>query len=155
MNFMAARLEGDVVHLPMGEVRLTGDARERVAGADGSGRSVIAGIRPESFEDASLVAADARDRGTTFKVTIDLVESMGAEQYAYFKVEAEGIESDELRELAEDAGAAEVPSSGEGQVVARLEAASEIQRGQEAELWLDASKLHFFDPSTGRSLAAS
>jgi multiple sugar transport system ATP-binding protein len=46
-----------------------------------------------------------------------------------------------------------VPSSGEGQVVARLDAASRVRRGEEAELWVDASKLHLFDPSTGRSLA--
>ena len=48
-----------------------------------------------------------------------------------------------------------MPSSGEGQVVARIDAASEIRRGQEVELWLDSTKLHFFDPATGRSLAAS
>jgi multiple sugar transport system ATP-binding protein len=154
MNFMPAKLRGDSVQLPMGEVRVTGEGRERLGDANGD-RSVIAGIRPESFEDASLVASDVRDRGTAFKTKIDLVESMGAEQYAYFRVQAQGIESDELRELAEDAGTAEVPSSGEGQVVARLDAASKITRGQEAELWLDSSKLHFFDPSTGRNLGSS
>ena len=154
MNFMPAKHRGDTVQLPMGEVRVTGEALERLGGADGD-RPVIAGIRPESFEDASLVPSDARERGTTFKTKIDLVESMGAEHYAYFRVQAQEIESDELRELAEDAGTAEVPSSGEGQVVARLDAASGISRGQEAELWLDSSKLHFFDPSTGRNLAAS
>ncbi len=156
MNFMPAKLQGDTVQLPMGEVRVTGEARDRLGSGNG-GRPVIAGIRPESFEDASLVAADARDRGTTFRTKIDLVESMGAEQYAYFQVQVqEGkIESDELRELAEDAGTAEVPSSGEGQVVARLDAASKVARGQEVELWVDSSKLHFFDPATGRNLAAS
>ncbi len=50
-----------------------------------SGQTVVAGIRPESFEDASLVPDDARDRGTTFKTKIDLVESLGAEKYAYFQ----------------------------------------------------------------------
>jgi multiple sugar transport system ATP-binding protein len=154
MNFMPATLEGDTVKLPMVDVRLTGDALQRAAGGD-SGRSVIAGIRPESFEDATMVSADVRDRGATFRTTIDLVESMGAEQYAYFKVQESGqLESDQLRELAEDAGAAEVPSSGEGQVVARVEAASRIARRQEAEIWLDSSTLHFFDPSTGHTLAA-
>jgi multiple sugar transport system ATP-binding protein len=153
MNFMPAKLRGDTVQLPMGEVRVTGEPL-RLGGGNGD-RPVIAGIRPESFEDSSLVPADARERGATFRAKIDLVESMGAEQYAYFQVQAQEIESDELRELAEDAGTAEVPSSGEGQVVARLDAASEITRGTEAELWLDASKLHFFDPSTGRNLVAS
>jgi multiple sugar transport system ATP-binding protein len=153
MNFMPAKLRGDTAELPMAEVRLTGDARERAGGADDE-RTVIAGIRPESFEDVSMVSGDTRDRGTTFKTKIDLVESMGAEKYAYFQVEEAEVESEELRELEEDAGVAEVPGSGVGQVVARLEAASPVERGTDAELWLDSSKLHFFDPETGRSLAA-
>jgi multiple sugar transport system ATP-binding protein len=154
MNFMPAKLDGDSAHLPMGDVRLTDEARERAAGVQ-SGQSVIAGVRPESFEDASLVSGDVRDRGATFRTKIDLVESLGAEKYAYFQIEESEIESEELRELAEDAGTAEVPGATEGQVVARLESASRIERGAEAELWLDSSKLHFFDLETGRSLAAS
>jgi multiple sugar transport system ATP-binding protein len=154
MNFMPGKLDGDTVHLPMADVRLIGDAREPVAGAQ-SGQAVIVGIRPESFEDASLVSADVRDRGATFRTTIDLVESLGAEKYAYFQVEESRVEAEELRELAEDAGGADVPSSTEAQVVARLESASRIERGAEAELWIDSSKLHFFDPENGRSLAAS
>ena len=37
-------------------------------------------------------------------------------------------------------------------MVARLEAASQVQEGQELELWYDASKLHLFDAESGRSL---
>jgi multiple sugar transport system ATP-binding protein len=153
MNFMPGKLENGTVQVAIGEIRLTGEEPRRVGGGD-FGRPVIVGIRPESFEDASLLGSDARARGVTFRTTIDLVESLGAEQYAYFQVEqAEDIQSEELRELAEDAGTAEVPSSGEGQVVARVEASSRIRRGDEAELWVDSSKLHFFDPETGQSLA--
>jgi multiple sugar transport system ATP-binding protein len=154
MNFMPATLDGDNAHLPMVDVHLTGEAHERAAAAQ-PGQSVVAGIRPESFEDASLVSGDVRDRGATFKTTIDLVESLGAEKYAYFQIEESSVESEELRELAEDAGTAEVPGATEGQVVARLEAASRVDRGTEAELWLDSSKLHFFDLESGRNLAAS
>jgi len=153
MNFMPATLDGDSVHLPMADVRLTSEARERAGGAQ-PGQPVVAGIRPESFEDASLVSGDVRDRGATFRTSIDIVESLGAEKYAYFRVEESQVESDELRELAEDTGSAELGAT-EGQVVARLESASRIARGDEAELWLDSSKLHFFDLETGRSLATS
>jgi multiple sugar transport system ATP-binding protein len=153
MNFMPAELDADRVRLPMGEVTLPPEVRERVGG-DG-GRQVIAGIRPESFEDASLVGSETRGRGVTFPAKIDLVEQMGSEQYAYFQVQSEGIQSQELQELAQDAGADEIPSSGEGQVVARLDAASEVRRGADAELWMDASKLHLFDPQSGKSLAGS
>jgi multiple sugar transport system ATP-binding protein len=150
MNFMAATLENGRVKLPFGEISLP----EELRGASSHSGKVVAGIRPESFEDASLVG-DAKDRGTTFRATIDLVESMGSEQYAYFKLGGEGVESDELRELAEDAGADEVPSSGEGTVVARLDAASNVRRGEEAELWVDSTKLHLFEPESGRSLKRS
>ena len=47
---------------------------------------------------------------------------MGSELYVYFEIESEGVESKELAELAADSGAAEVPGSGTGQVVARLDA---------------------------------
>ena len=147
MNFMAATLEGGRVKMPFGEIPLP----EELQSVGSRSGTVVAGIRPESFEDAHLVG-DAKERGTTFRSTIDLVESMGSEQYAYFKLEHEGVESDELRELAEDAGTTEVPSSGEGNVVARLDAASQVRRGQEAELWVDSTKLHLFDPETGASL---
>jgi multiple sugar transport system ATP-binding protein len=154
MNFMPGELSGDSVKTPLGDLRLPDSVRGAVGGADG-GRHVIVGIRPESFEDAELVGGETRDRGMTFRAKIDLVEQLGAEQYAYFQLEHEGVQSDELRELAEDAGSDEVPSSGEGQIVARLESASGISRGADAELWLDLSKLHFFDPSGGRNLALS
>src|SRR4051794_5795214 len=152
MNFMPGELDGDTVKTPLGEVRLADEARQRASGGEG-GRSVIVGIRPESFEDADLIGADTRERGVTFRAKIDLVESMGAEKYAHFRLEGMDVQSEELQELAADSGADEVPSSGEGQVVARLEAASGVERGNETELWLDTSKLHFFDPHTGRSLA--
>jgi multiple sugar transport system ATP-binding protein len=152
MNFMPATLEGDTVKLPIGDVRLPQEARERVGGMEG--RQLIAGIRPENFEDAALVG-EARDRGSTFRARIEVVESMGSELYAHFSVESDqDIESQELRELAEDAGGGEVPSAGEaGRIVARLDPNSGVREGEEAELWVDAEQIQLFDPEDGRNLA--
>jgi multiple sugar transport system ATP-binding protein len=148
MNFVPATIEGGKVSLPYGEVELPEGARG--AQVDGK-REVIAGIRPESFEDATLVG-DALDRGIKFKAKVDLVEAMGSENYAYFETRG-GIQSDELTELAEETGAGDAGPREEHTIVARLDAASEIRRGDEAELWVDASKLHLFDPSSGKNLA--
>jgi len=155
MNFMPAKLDGDSVSLPVGTVRLPQELGERVGRREGGG-SLIAGIRPESFEDAALVR-DNRDRGTTFRAQIEVVESMGSELYAHFRVAAEErVDSQELRELAEDAGAGDVPSSGEaGQVVARLDPTSGVREGEDAELWLDSTKIHLFEPDSGRNLTAA
>ncbi len=149
MNFLPATIEGQTVKLPIGDVPLPDGVD------DASGKDLVAGIRPESFEDAALVG-DERDHGLVFKTKIDLVESMGAENFAHFGVGGEGVQSKDLAELAQDAGLAETPSGGGGgEIVARLEAASEIKRGDEAELWVDTSKLHLFDADTGRSLTSS
>src|SRR5256714_3739852 len=153
MNFMPAKLQGDVAHLPIGDIQLTGELRERI-GSTGGDRQVIAGIRPGDFQDPARLGADARGRGVTFRAKIDLVESLGSEDYVYFEVESGGIESDQLADLAADSCAHEVPSSGEGQVVARVAAESQIKRGDEVELWVDTSKLHFFDPANGHNLTA-
>jgi multiple sugar transport system ATP-binding protein len=153
MNFMPVKVEGDTINLPFAKVRLPQSVRERL-GRAGEGRQLIAGVRPESFEDAALVG-EARERGATFRAQIEVLESVGAELYAHFTVESEAVESQELQELAEDAGAGEVPSAGEeGRIVARLEPASGVQEGREAELWVDAERMHLFDPDTGTSLTA-
>jgi multiple sugar transport system ATP-binding protein len=151
MNFMPVRIEGTNIVTPVGTAPLSDEQRRSLEG-DGKG-DLIAGIRPEDFEDAALIG-EQRDRGITFKAKIDVLESMGAEFYAYFSVESqEQLCSKELQELAEDAGTSEVPSAGEaGQVVARLEPASKAAEGQETELWLDTSKIHLFDASSGQRL---
>jgi multiple sugar transport system ATP-binding protein len=152
MNFMPATVEGDSVKLPFGTVRVPGERGSRLSEAEGH---LIAGIRPEDFEDASLVG-DARDQGTTFNAHIDLVESMGSELYAHFTVTSDqAMDSAELRELAEDSGAGEVPSAGEeGRIVARLDPESKVQVGKDAELWVNAHKLHLFDSRSGMSLTS-
>jgi multiple sugar transport system ATP-binding protein len=148
MNFMPASVEGDIVKLPMVDAPLDGRMREALAGAGG----LIAGIRPEHFEDAGLIGSQEA-HGVTFDAPIDVTESMGSEIYAYFSFQGGEVSSDELAELARDSGAADVPGAGAGRAVARLNPESEIAEGSEARLWFDAAKLHVFSPSDGSNLA--
>jgi multiple sugar transport system ATP-binding protein len=150
MNFMPAEVSSGRVVLPIGEAELPEEIRGRASG------KVIAGLRPESFEDASMIDDDLkRQRGVTIEAEIDLVESLGSDLYAYFHVESEGVESDQLADLAEESigetGAASL-REGEEQIVARLDPASKIKRRERAQLWADTSKLHLFDPENGESL---
>jgi multiple sugar transport system ATP-binding protein len=151
MNFLPGELSGDSLRLPIGEVRVSERLRSRLSAGPGGGRGgVIAGLRPEHFEDASLVSD--RSRGLVFRTKIDVLESMGSEYYAYFMVEAERVSASELDELAADAGGADLPRSHGSQVVARLDAASRVRQGQEAELWFNTDHLHLFDAESGQSL---
>jgi multiple sugar transport system ATP-binding protein len=148
MNFMPVTIEGGRAKLPMVEVMAPPAARD--GGTTGGG--LIAGIRPEHFEDAALVSPDKRGTGATFRAHVELIESMGSELYVHFDVESGAVESQELAELAADAGTADVPSAGEGRVVARLDPASGVRQGQDTELWVDVSRIHFFDSATGGRL---
>ncbi|MEA2340683.1 MAG: multiple sugar transport system ATP-binding protein [Solirubrobacteraceae bacterium] len=150
MNFFPAEISADRVRLPMGEVPLPAHLR----GAAGKATHVIAGVRPEDFEDAGMVGAAHRDTGQEFEADIELTESLGSEIYAYFRVEGGAAESDELREIAADAGLADVPSAADeaGQVVARLSPESQVRPGSKSRLWLDTEKLHLFDAESGRAL---
>jgi multiple sugar transport system ATP-binding protein len=154
MNFLPGEIDGDTLKLPIGDVALTDALRNRLSTGRGGGRNgVIVGLRPEDFEDSSLMQETAR--GITFRTKIDVLESMGSEFYAYFNVESERVSSRELEELANDAGAADLPSQEGSQVVARLEAASRVRQGEETEMWFNTEHLHLFDPENGQSLLAA
>jgi len=151
MNFLPGEIDGDTLKLPIGDVPISSSLRGRLQAGKGGGRGgVIVGMRPEDFEDATLVGD--KSGGVSFKTKIDVLESMGSEFYAYFVLEAEKVSSRELEELAHDAGAADLPHQEGSQVVARLEAASHVRQGQETELWFNTEHLHLFDPESGESL---
>jgi multiple sugar transport system ATP-binding protein len=152
MNFFTGAVEGDVIRAPMGDIPLS-DLLRRALEQHGTGRrGVIIGVRPEDFEDAQF--APEGHEGWTFEAPIELTESMGSEIYAHFDFEqGQQLESEELRELQEDAGTSDVPQSGaSGHAVARVDAASNVRAGERAKLWLDTEKIHLFDPGSGQSL---
>ncbi|MTD45013.1 sn-glycerol-3-phosphate ABC transporter ATP-binding protein UgpC [Conexibacter sp. W3-3-2] len=147
MNFFAADVTDGRVALPFGEVPLP----DRLRGV--GDRHVLVGIRPESFEDAALVGEHHEGAAFTFTETIELVESMGSELYAYFTHESGRAENEELADVAADAGLGEIPSAADtGRVTARLAPESEAREGRPLELWLDVERLHLFDPDTGRRI---
>ncbi|HET8979748.1 MAG TPA: sn-glycerol-3-phosphate ABC transporter ATP-binding protein UgpC [Solirubrobacteraceae bacterium] len=152
MNFIPANLNDGSVRLPMVDVPLPREVHDRIA-ERARGHRLIVGIRPEDFEDARRVDADSRARGATFRARLDLVEAMGAEFYAHFGVDAAPPASAELDELREEAGGVEELSDTGGTVlVARLSPQSRATTGEQAEIWLDATKLHFFDADSGEAL---
>ena len=151
MNFFGGAIEGSTIHTPMGAVPLVDELRRSLEEHSTGRKDVIIGIRPEDFEDAKF--APEGHEGWEFDAPIELTESMGAEIYAHFDFDSEQqLESEELRELQEDAGTSDVPSSSSGHAVARVDAGSGVRAGERTRLWLDTAKIHVFDPSDGHSM---
>jgi len=152
MNFMAGTLEEGKLRTVLGDFPLHSQLRQTLERA-GAAHDVIVGIRPESFEDAELVPAEAKPNGLEFNATIDVTESLGSEKFVYFTRELGQTHNvAELEELARDSGRAEAGGAARETVVARLDPASRITEGQDARLWVDTRHLHVFDPASGRNL---
>lgn len=147
MNFLNATLEENALRTSVGDLPLDDRTRQVLTRADAP-RELIVGIRPEDFEEASLM--DGRHGGHTFTVTVDVLESVGSDVYLHFTEEGPARTS-ELEELAVDSGLADTGVQ-EHQLVARLGAATRAAEGEQLELWMNTSRLHVFDPATGANL---
>ncbi|MGW2309204.1 ABC transporter ATP-binding protein [Actinomadura luteofluorescens] len=151
MNFLPASVttdrSGDGVFLetPLGRFELR-DARKAAAIGDRS--VVLVGIRPDHFEDASLVGEDKQARGSLVRVRVDVTEWLGNELYAYVPYEAPEDLAARLRDLSRELDSDQLRT----QAVVALDASSTIAPGREAELWIDTTRVHLFDPSTGENL---
>ncbi len=119
------------------------------------GKPVIIGIRPEDLEDAALEPGAPDDR--VLNGRLELREALGSEIMAHFAIRAAHAETDEMRELAQDAGAPETtPQIGvredEAVVVGRFGARSKVKQGEEVRAVVDTRALHFFDPGSGMGI---
>ena len=152
MNFLPGNVEDGKLRTSLGDFPLTDELRRELEGAN-TGRDVIVGIRPEDFEDAALVPAETRARGITFKTAIDVLESIGSDVFVYFNRGRDTqVSNAELDEIAADSGSTDTGADAET-VTARLDAATRMREGTDAELWADGAAIHVFDPATGRNLS--
>jgi len=145
MNFFPARLTDVGASLPFGEVTLTQEVHDVIA-QHRPPANVIAGVRPEHLEDASLIDTYQRIRALTFEVNVDFVESLGADKYIHFTTEGAGAQAAQLAELAAESGV------GDNEFVARVSTESKAAPGQTVELAFDTSKLVLFDADSGVNL---
>jgi multiple sugar transport system ATP-binding protein len=120
------------------------------------GRQLVLGIRPDDFEDASLVGdapADAR-----MPVEVDLCETLGREVYVHFRIDSPPVLTEDIRELAADTDLAAVEAlereatARKTRLVALVSAKTSAREGRRVELAVDTSLLHFFDRETGESI---
>jgi multiple sugar transport system ATP-binding protein len=138
-----------------GEYRLPVDERAASSHSglkDYVGRTVILGIRPEDFEDATVEPDAPADQ--RLKVEVELTEPLGAEVLVHFSTTAtEVVSSAAAADSGEDAevhlrGGNGDSADGGTRLVARVSPRTNIGMGRPAELVVDTSRLYFFDPQT-------
>jgi multiple sugar transport system ATP-binding protein len=108
---------------------------------------VIAGIRPEAFEDAAFADPSLPQ----IDVQVEVVEELGADTHVIFTVAAPRVEVSEVREAAGDEDATLVAVEG-SLFTARVDPATSAQVGSPLRLAVDPARFHYFDPETGLRL---
>ena len=111
------------------------------------GRSVIAGLRSQFVHPAS-----ERPDLPTIDARVDLVEALGAESIAYFRIEARAIRDVELGQEVEDAATAKGPVGSRPNLVAQFPAHVVLKLQSTVQVGVDVGRLHFFDAETGEPL---
>jgi multiple sugar transport system ATP-binding protein len=114
------------------------------------GRTVVLGIRPEDLEDAELASETPPER--RFRGQVTLTEALGSEIIVHFTTDAKQATTEDVRELAADAGDDRLrrgEEQAQAALVGRFGARSRVRSGQTAEVAVDSRALHFFDPETG------
>jgi multiple sugar transport system ATP-binding protein len=137
MNFVPAEIRDGRLVLPMAQIP--------VKKPEGH---VIAGIRPELFEDAELVDAKTSE-GAVFEAKVDVLEWLGSDLYVHFQVECA---AERLRALPEEL---ERATTGANRIslVARVDPSSKAAENKKLKLWLDGRQIRLFDAETGQSLS--
>ncbi|SDT26076.1 ABC transporter ATP-binding protein [Actinoplanes derwentensis] len=144
MNFLPAAVSGDRLKLPFLEVAVPSAAAGKVT----DGQLLIAGLRPDHFEDAALVDPAKKATGVVFRARVDVTEWLGDSQYAYIPFEADQEITRQLADLA-----AELDSEAlRTQLIVSIDATSRLREDQDAEFWADTRRMHLFDPRTGENL---
>jgi multiple sugar transport system ATP-binding protein len=129
------------------------EARPALPGFEG--KRVILGIRPEDLEDASIAGGAPDDR--KLAATVDIREDMGSEIFVHFGVGGPAVRGEDVAAaMGEEALEATMEQARKkGSLwVGRLDRESPAREGDRVELVVSTTRLHFFDPETGRGIYA-
>jgi multiple sugar transport system ATP-binding protein len=143
MNLVEAELAANGVGFAGLEIALPPSRRPQLA----KDRSVILGIRPESFEDAAFASAEL----PTIDVVADVVEELGAETHVLFTVDAPPVNTNELR-AAVNGEDDTLLAADRATFVARVNPGSRARVGASLKLAVRTDQLHYFDRASGSTL---
>ena len=132
-----------------------GDDEVKVASAPEAlasyeGKEIVVGIRPEAFEDS--VYANNKEFSEQVGIKVSLLEQLGSDTYVHFYKDIKPVQTEAIEEILADEGEDISVLGSETKFIARINPNSTVEEGQEINLALDPSKLHYFDPDSGLAI---
>ncbi|MDG1739782.1 MAG: sn-glycerol-3-phosphate ABC transporter ATP-binding protein UgpC [Candidatus Actinomarina sp.] len=152
MNFVYAdvKVSGDKTMLTFAgeEITCVGESLDKLKKVDG--KQIVLGIRPEAFED-SMYAKDS-EYTESISITVTLLEQLGSDSYIHFYKDLKPVQTEAIEEILADEGEDISVLGDQTKFIARINPNSTVKEGEEIKLSIDPSKLHFFDPESGKAL---
>ena len=152
MNFVYANVgvNKSSVKLNFGndQIDYKGDKLEKLKTFEN--KEIVMGIRPEAFEDGNY--ANTSEYSESIKVSVSLLEQLGSDSYIHFYKDIKPVQTEAIEEILADEGEDISVLGDNTKFIARINPNSTVVEGEEIELKIDPSKLHFFDPETGDAL---
>ena len=152
MNFVYAdvKLSGNTAELSFANETITcsGEHSKKLKKVDG--KQIVLGIRPEAFED-TLYAKDS-EYTESISIKVTLLEQLGSDSYIHFYKDLKPVQTEAIEEILADEGEDITVLGDETKFIARINPNSTVQEGEEINLSINPSKLHFFDPDSGNAL---
>ena len=152
MNFVYANVgvNKSSIQLNFGndQIEYKGDKLEKLKTFEN--KEIVMGIRPEAFEDGNY--ANTSEYSESIKVSVSLLEQLGSDSYIHFYKDIKPVQTEAIEEILADEGEDISVLGDNTKFIARINPNSTVVEGEEIELKIDPSKLHFFDPETGDAL---
>ena len=112
---------------------------------------IILGIRPEAFEDSLF--ADKKDFTEELNIKVSLLEQLGSDTYIHFYKNIKPVQTEAIEEILADEGEDISVLGNQTKFIARINPDADISEGENINLRLDVTKLHYFNPETGLSIS--
>ena len=152
MNFVYANVgvNKSSIKLSFGndQIDYKGDKLEKLKTFENE--EIVMGIRPEAFEDGNY--ANTSEYSESIKVSVSLLEQLGSDSYIHFYKDIKPVQTEAIEEILADEGEDISVLGDNTKFIARINPNSTVVEGEEIEIKIDPSKLHFFDPETGDAL---
>jgi len=151
MNFVYSTVKTSAkgIVLTFGDDKiLSKDAPEALNGYEG--KEIVLGIRPEAFEDS--VYANKKEFTEELNIDVSLLEQLGSDTYIHFYKDINPVQTEAIEEILADEGEDISVLGTQTKFIARINPNATIEEGQNINLAINPSKLHFFDPESGLAI---
>ena len=152
MNFVYANIgvKNSSIQLSFGNDQIDYDGEKLDELKAFENKEIVMGIRPEAFEDGNY--ANESEFSESIKVSVSLLEQLGSDSYIHFYKDIKPVQTEAIEEILADDGE-DISILGDNtKFIARINPNSTVAEGEEIELKIDPSKLHFFNPESWDAL---